>query len=207
MSALFISPLTANAYPITSDLPSIRLLSFLTYSSAVAATLPFSRLNWRLEREAAEVTGAPTFRLSLSWASETFAQTSCCERDPFAASFSSLDTIRSLEDENWPASSFPRFCQRPDSTQNASIFIRPERARIMMLIARTRSCFPPLTMSPDWINTSKCFDTFSTASSFTSEVSYTRRICRCIASCSVRMFVFDVSSFPWIRKMVKFLCE
>jgi hypothetical protein len=51
-------------------------------------------------------------------------------------------------------SSLPRADQRPCSTQNDAIATRPERGGNSRLTIRTRSCWPPFTMSPDWTNTS-----------------------------------------------------
>jgi hypothetical protein len=51
-------------------------------------------------------------------------------------------------------SSLPRAVQRPCSTQNDAIGIRPDFGGSIRLTLSTRSCCPPFTISPDWMNTS-----------------------------------------------------
>src|SRR6185503_3367600 len=100
--------------------------SSLMYAAAVSLTLPFSTLSSRLELEAAALTTSPTFLLNLSWATATFCQTSLCDLERFAASFSSLVATAFSELANEAFTSLPRLFHRPDSTQNAAIGIFPE---------------------------------------------------------------------------------
>ena len=50
---------------------------------------------------------------------------------------------------NERTSSAARAVQRPSSTQNAAIGMRPDFAGSNMLTVSARSCLPPLTKSPD----------------------------------------------------------
>ena len=60
-------------------------------------------------------------------------------------------------------SSLPRAVQRPCSTQNAASGTRPDFGGRIRLTVSARSCWPPFTMSPDWMKTSS-LPRFSTAS-------------------------------------------
>ena len=68
------------------------------------------------------------------------------------------------------ALSAPRSAQRPCSTQNAESGIAPDFGFRIKLDVMTRSCLPPLTMSPDWMKTGSS-PRFSILSSLTSPVS------------------------------------
>ena len=61
------------------------------------------------------------------------------------------------------ASSAPRAVQRPCSTQKDEIGILPDFPGTRILTPITRSCLPPLTISPAWMNTSSS-PRFSSAS-------------------------------------------
>ena len=69
-------------------------------------------------------------------------------------------------------SSLPRADQRPCSTQNDAIGRRPDFGGSTRLTLSTRSCWPPFTMSPAWMNTSSV-PRFSICSSLTVPVSCT----------------------------------
>ena len=69
------------------------------------------------------------------------------------ASSAARDGIASLALENLAWSSLPRADQRPCSTQKEAIGTRPDFAGSSRLTVSTRSCLPPLTMSPAWMNT------------------------------------------------------
>src|SRR3954447_20342145 len=69
--------------------------------------------------------------------------------------------------------------------------------------AIARSCLPPLTMSPDWMNTTASSDVFSTDSWLTVDVSWTTAFFWARASCRVRMFLPGSTSGPCRRKTVR----
>ena len=100
------------------------------------------------------------------------------------ASSADRDGIASLALENFAWSSLPRADQRPCSTQKEAIGTRPDFAGSRKLTVSTRSCLPPLTMSPAWMNTCSA-PVFSICSSLTRPVSITCTLPLASASCSV----------------------
>ena len=70
------------------------------------------------------------------------------------AIFASRDGTATDAVENVVTSSRPRADQRPCSTQNDAIGRRPDFGGRTRLTLNTRSCWPPFTMSPAWMNTS-----------------------------------------------------
>ena len=70
------------------------------------------------------------------------------------ASFASRDGTAAEAVAKVFTSSLPRAVQRPCSTQNDAIGMRPDFGGRIRLTVSTRSCWPPFTMSPDCTNTS-----------------------------------------------------
>ena len=100
------------------------------------------------------------------------------------ASNADRDGIASLALENLAWSSLPRAAQRPCSTQKEAIGTLPDFAGSRRLTVSTRSCLPPLTMSPAWMNTCSA-PVFSICSSLTRPVSITCTLPLASASCRV----------------------
>src|SRR6185369_7541860 len=96
------------------------------YAAVVSFTFAFSTDSSRLDAEADACTLPPTLRLNFSWATLTFFHTACCDCSRLAASLRSFVAIMLSELLNSPDASLPRLLQRPDSTQNAAIGMRPD---------------------------------------------------------------------------------
>ena len=79
-------------------------------------------------------------------------------------------TTSCVEDSKRTTFSEPRCCQRPCSTQKTGT-VQRDFAAMTRSQASTRSCWPPLTMSPAWMKTSSSAETFSISSWFCDRVS------------------------------------
>src|ERR1041384_6508817 len=96
------------------------------YASVVSFTFGVSTVNSKLDADAPSATSALILRFNFSCARLTFFQTASCELFRFAASFSSFVATEFSELLKVADSSLPRLLQRPDSTQNAAIGMRPD---------------------------------------------------------------------------------
>src|SRR5437773_754251 len=72
----------------------------------------------------------------------------------FMASLASRDGTTAEAVAKVFTSSLPRADQRPCSTQNDAIWMRPDFGGSIRLTLSTRSCWPPFTIEPDWTKTS-----------------------------------------------------
>ncbi len=100
------------------------------------------------------------------------------------ASFISREGTAEAELAKLCASSPPRADQRPCSTQNEAIGMRPDFGVSIRLTVKVRSWRPPFTTSPACTKTA-CSPKFSIASALTLPVSLTRTTPFASASCSV----------------------
>jgi hypothetical protein len=99
-------------------------------------------------------------------------------------------------------SSLPRADQRPCSTQNESIGMRPDFGGSSRLTIKVRSCWPPFTMSPAWMKTGS-LPLFSISSWLTLPVSRTSTVRLANASSSVSG-ALPGADVPWMKKTVRF---
>ena len=113
------------------------------------------------------------------------------------ASFISREETVTADVENVRTSSPARADQRPCSTQNEAIGMRPDFGGSNRLTVSVRSCCPPFTISPAWTKTSRS-PRFSISSELTLPVSRTFTTPLAMASASVSGTVPDFEA-PWTK--------
>jgi hypothetical protein len=175
-------------------------------------SLSFSIVSCKELGEAAAAVGAPRLSASLRCTSCTPLHIFCCgsatprgdcAAGAWAASFMAREGRAVVELAKLSAFSLPRFCQRPCSTQNEAIGTGPDFRPSTISTLSTRSCLPPLTISPAWMNTSLS-PVFSISSELTLLVSRTRNTPFCIASCKVIGTLLPAVLSPRTGNMVRF---